>query len=136
MVTQTIPKQSNRDQYIQQLKEFIPGNDPLSVLVDALLMEEFGATVSTLSFDEETEKEIGKFAEHSDNIEAVIKDLADPISDSIQRELNRMNDCMRSAVYQSSRSMFDLLSEFFVVGTLVPFLKDLTARLEARGGAA
>ena len=130
MVTQTIPRQSNRDQYIQSLKEFIAGIKSPSDLVNSCLMEELGSPVSALGYNEETELCKEKFDEAYAKVTGLLEGLADPISEKIPGEVEMMHAFMRETVEEAGNSMFDT-----IISGQVPFLKDLTARLEATGDA-
>ncbi|MDA2935559.1 hypothetical protein MYX82_14675 [Acidobacteria bacterium AH-259-D05] len=127
-----------RDEFIQSLKADLQvrSEQPMSSLIDHFLMEgtSMQAPICNLALDEETERQKAKFREHSGKIEKIVKDLSQPLREAIECELNRMDDQMVYAVYQASNATFDILTEFFVGKTLVPFLRDLADQLEQRGG--
>ena len=126
-----------RDEFIQALKaDLLVQSTPLSSLIDRFLMEgtSLQAPICNLALDEETERHKAKFREHSGKIQEIAKDLAKPLREAIECELNQMDDCMVYAVYEGSHATFDILTDFFVGKTLVPFLRELADQFERRGG--
>ena len=124
-----------RDRFIQSLKEdFQVQLTPLSSLIDHFLMEgtSLQSPICNLALDEETEKHMKDFREHSEKIQDVTKDFAKPIKEAIEFELVRMEDCMLYAVYQGSNATFDIMANFFSGKTLAPFLRELADHLEQK----
>ncbi len=122
-----------RDEFIQALKEDLDVKlTPLSSLIDLFLLGETGIhqSISCLAMDEETEKRIKAFNDHSERVREIIKDFAKPIKEAIEMELVRLDDCIHSAVWRGSEATFDIMVDFFAGRTLAPYLRELADQLE------
>ncbi len=133
---------TDRELYLKELTTFLrnAGKQPVAELIDTVLLDGVSCgTVGALAWDERTHELYKEFSSTSDSISELLKGppgVPDETKDQVRRRLEDLWGTYMSSTDHIAEMMLNSTADFFISVQVVSLLKDLTAYLEERGGAA
>ncbi len=132
---------TDRELYLEKFTTFLrdTGKKPIAELIDTLFEDSVGA----LAWDEEVHKFQNEFRSTVNSINELLKGapvpvrgVSDELADQVREQLRALKYTYDDSLGHIAEMMLNSTAEFFISVQVVPLLKDLTAYLEERGGAA